>query len=402
MSVRTPTPVSPLIAAADLRCRIMTDAGALGQLAADWEDLLRRSSADELMLTPLWLLPWWRVYGARHGQRLCAGLFYAQERLVGLALLQARRVWYRPGVPLRRLEPVGADVDEGDGVASEYLNVIAERGREESVAAALVEVLQAGRWGTWDELLLSSMDGAGPMPALLQEACRRAGLGAEVQTTSAAPYVPLPRTWEDYLRQLGKNGRYVARTLRVFAAWAGSTAEFHRARTPHELEEGKRILLALHAERWQGAGRPGVFRAARFARFHDEVMRLALERGILQLEWLTAHGRALAAVYNLCWNHKVYFYQSGRALDVPGQVRPGIVLHAHCLRAAIERGDREYDFLAGASRYKQQLSLASRPIVTLRAWRNSWREQLRRVGERGIDVLRTLRNRLRRPRKDRG
>ena len=40
-------------------------------------------------------------------------------------------------------------------------------------------------------------------------------------------------------------------------------------------------------------------------------------------------------------------------------------------------GRREYDFLAGTSRYKMDLALATRPLFTLRGGRPGWREQAR-------------------------
>src|SRR5207244_912246 len=101
----------------------------------DWLDLLHRSGTNEPMLSPLWLLTWWRHYGAH--RQLSVGLFHDGDRLVGLAPLQRRRYWHRPGLPFRRLEMLGADVDEQDGVCSDYLNILAEGGQEERVARYL-------------------------------------------------------------------------------------------------------------------------------------------------------------------------------------------------------------------------------------------------------------------------
>ena len=41
----------------------MDDLGRLAALAPQWLDLLARSAANEAMLSPTWLLTWWRVYG---------------------------------------------------------------------------------------------------------------------------------------------------------------------------------------------------------------------------------------------------------------------------------------------------------------------------------------------------
>ena len=73
----------------------------------------------------------------------------------------------------------------------------------------------------------------------------------------------------------------------------------------------------------------------------------------------------------------------------------GIVLHAHAIRSAIDAGRREYDFLAGTSRYKLDLALATRPLVVLRATPPSLVESLRKLGTSGIQAARVLRSRLR-------
>jgi CelD/BcsL family acetyltransferase involved in cellulose biosynthesis len=360
---------------------VSTPVGLEG-LAPAWRDLLGRSAADEPMLDPTWLLPWWRVYGQGTGRRLRICLFHEGGRLVGLAPLARRRYWYGSCLPFARLEPLGADVDEGDGVCSEYLNIIAERGAEVRVADALAQALATGAAGRCDELVLAAMDGTGPMPRLLGEALTRAGYRTDVRITGSAPYIPLPACWEHYLQALGRHRRYLVRSQRDFDAWAGSEAQIRRAATAADLDEGQRILLALHGERWEGTGQAGAFRAPRFAAFHAAVLPQLLDRGALDLLWLTVRDEPVAAAYNIRWNGKVYFYQCGRRPDLPREVRPGILLHAHAIRAAIAAGLREYDFLGGAARYKQQLALAARPLVQVRAVQPSVVEAVRSLALR--------------------
>jgi CelD/BcsL family acetyltransferase involved in cellulose biosynthesis len=145
-------------------------------------------------------------------------------------------------------------------------------------------------------------------------------------------------------------------------------------------------LRSLHAERWGAEGHAGVFASQRFARFHEDVMPRFL-RGAdgvsLDLAWLIVRGEPIAAAYNLVYRGKLYFYQSGRKMVLPKAVRPGIAMHALGIRRSIECGLREYDFLAGASRYKRDLALASRPLTELRAVAPNLRA-------RAVDLLRTM------------
>jgi hypothetical protein len=251
----SPPPHPPSGTGPGLSCAVLSGLEEVEALRADWLDLMRRSDADEAMLSPSWLLTWWRVYGAGTGRELRVGVFREGGRLVGLAPLSARRFRHRFRIPFRRLEPLGADVDEGDGVCSDYLNVIAERGAEARVARALTQGLIAGAFGGWDEFVLPAMDGGGAMPTLLVEAFTEAGLRATREETGAAPYIPLPATWDAYLKALSRKHRYsVTSSLRRFDAWAEGRAELRRAGTPAELDEGQRVLRRLHGQRWQEAG----------------------------------------------------------------------------------------------------------------------------------------------------
>jgi CelD/BcsL family acetyltransferase involved in cellulose biosynthesis len=393
----SPVPAAPTVPpGAGLACSVLTDPAAVEHLRAEWLDLLGRSAANEAMLTPTWLLTWWEVYGAGTGRQMRVGAFRENGRLVGLAPLTARRFRHRPYIPFRRLEPLGADVDEGDGVCSDYLNVIAERGAEARVARAFARALIAGEFGRWHEVVLPAMDGAGLMPGLLAEALAAAGLQVAIAETGSAPYIPLPATWDAYLKALPKKKRHsLTSALRAFDAWAEGRSELRRASTLAEMEEGSRILRELHGLRWRQAGEGGVFAAARFNAFHAAVMPRLLQEGALELAWLVVRGEPVAAAYNLVWDGKVAYYQCGRRPDLPDAVRPGIVLLAHLIRGAIEAGRREFDFLGGVALYKSQLALAARPLVQVRAVRPCLREYLRRAADRGLGWARALRNKAR-------
>jgi CelD/BcsL family acetyltransferase involved in cellulose biosynthesis len=365
----------------ELGCTVVRDPAKLIAEEPVWRELQSRSAMNEPMLSPLWNLAWWRVFGASGARRLRVGLFRDGTRLVGVAPLLARPYLYAPGIPFRRLELLASGEPEEDEICSEYLGIVAERGREEAVARTLAAALQEGRFGSWDEIVFPAMDAEGSMPGLVVEALRRKGVETESVPSGACSYIPLPSSWDEYLASLSSSGRYVLkRSLREFSEWAGGSFELHEARSPADLREGTRILKALHAERWLGGG---VFKSRRFSAFHETVTRELLAQNALELLWLEARGRPLAAVYNIRWNGKEYFYQSGRTLDVPKRVRPGFVIHALAIQRAIAAGRREYDFLGGSSQYKSQLGTVRRALVLVRGVRAPLREAVRRATERG-------------------
>jgi CelD/BcsL family acetyltransferase involved in cellulose biosynthesis len=392
---RVATVPAPTLAAR-LTCTVIGEATELERLAPAWCDLLERSAQNSPFLAPVWLLPWWRAYGT--GRALRVGLFQDGDRLVGLAPLCRRRVWVRRCLPFRRLEPLGVDVPEGDGVGSEYLGVIALGGAEEPVAHAFAQAVASGRFGPCDEVVLPVQAADGPMPELLTTALAQAGFRTESEQTGFASYIPLPPSWDEYLRTLSGNQRYyLRRSIRDFEGWAAGHSRVERVTSIAELAEGKRLLTSLHGERWAQTGQAGVFASPRFTAFHEGVLAELLQRGALWLWWLVVRGDPIAAIYNIVWDGKVLVYQAGRKPDLPREIRPGIILHAHAIRAAIEMGCREYDFLGGVARYKSQLAPGCRPLMSVRAVRPSLKEHARRILEAGIRWTRPLRASLKLP-----
>ena len=378
---------------AGLSTSLIVDAAGLRDLRGQWAALVMRSVDGELPLHPAWALAWWEVFGGDDRRALRVLALFDGERLVGLAPLLVRPHVYTPGIPFRRLEALGSGEKLADETCGDYLGVLAERGREAEVAAALAGALASDAFQGWDELVLSSMSGESPLPALLRDACASRGLAVALDEWSCAPYVPLPGTWEEYLAALKPSKRaQLRKTLRAFESWAGGPPEIVRVRSPDELADGRRILIELHGERWESGG---VFASQRFLAFHDRLMPELLLAGALDLGWISVRGEPVAAFYNFRWRGKVSFYQSGRRRDIPDDVRIGVTMHAWLIRAAIEEGLREYDFLEGTSQYKMSFALATRPIVKLRVARPSVIEAARAATARAAAWARRVRDRTR-------
>jgi CelD/BcsL family acetyltransferase involved in cellulose biosynthesis len=362
-----------------LRAEIIHDAAALERLTESWRALLDRAAAASLSKTPTWVLAWWRQFGGLDGRRLCAIALHdaATRALVALVPLCRRTVMVRGVLPIRRIELLGTGEDQVDEICADYTGAIVAAGREAEVAALTGQLLAGGKLGGFDHLSMPRMSSDDPFAGALATALTQAGLQPSLEPKGACPYVPLPASFDDYRQSLGSERRYVVtRSLRELEKWAGPGGYTRVvARTPAQLAEGRAILHSLHSERWGATGHVGVFASDRFTRFHDEVMAAHLTGvdGQLELQWLVVEGRPVVALYNIVYRGRVYFYQSGRKLDVPKGVKLGLAAHALALRAAIEDRYSEYDFLAGASQYKRQLALDKHPLVTLSAAASSVR-----------------------------
>ncbi|HVJ16421.1 MAG TPA: GNAT family N-acetyltransferase [Polyangiaceae bacterium] len=370
-----------------LRAEILTDIAAVRSIVPEWRALLARSANPQPVQTPLWLVTWWLEFGESDGRSLRFVTLRDGGTLVGVVPLAARRMLHRGVLPLRRLELLATGENEEDEICSDYVGAVLELGREVDVANALAKLLMEGALGGWDELHLTQMRDGDPLLAPLEAALARLRARPRVTASGLCPYVPLPRTWDEYTKALDGEQRYaVSRGMRELEKWAGrGNYELRRAETRADLEEGRRILHSLHAERWSTNGAGGVFASARFRRFHDEVMPRLFdgEDGGLDLMWLSVRNEPIACVYNIIYGNKVHFYQSGRKLEVPKAVKPGMAIHSLAIRRSIELGHSEYDFLNGASQYKRKLATATRSLVTLTATAPELRA-------RAVDAARTL------------
>lgn len=373
-----------------MRAFVVGDLAEVPRIVPSWWALLERAATPQPTQTPLWLLTWWDVFGRSGGRQLRIVVLEAKSgEVVGIVPLLRRWALDAKFIPVQTIELIGSGEEREDEIFSEYLGAIVAQGYEAAVAKKLAEMLHRGKLGAWDELLMPAMSGDDPWVPLFAEELRARAIEVKVESTLECPYIALPATWDAYLAGLdGSNRYFVRRTLRELDAWAKpGGAVLRRASTEVELDEGWRILQAIHAERWNGGGS---FQSERFRQFHRGVTRELLhgKGGTLDLLWLEVGGEPVAALYNIVYRGHVHFYQSGRKLEVPKNVRPGIAIHLLAIQRAIEAGHRTYDFLASPHQYKHQLAPKQRRnLVTLSAGGPSLRARVSRLVRREARVL---------------
>ncbi|HEX4000463.1 MAG TPA: GNAT family N-acetyltransferase [Pirellulales bacterium] len=319
-----------------------------------------------------WLESWWRHYGesgqARTSRELFVlAVFDAQRTLLGLA------PWYieRSASQGRVLRFLGT----GE-VCSEYLSLLCVDGKEEIVARGLANWLAASTRAEqhddhgqpsaerWDVLKLSGVAADDLAVERLLVQLARQGSAVHRRPGMSCWRIELPSSWEEYLSLMSKSHRKQLRRLdRDF--FRSGRARMHWVHGPDQLEQALAVLVRLHQSRWNGRGWPGCFASERFLKFHREVAWRMLAFDALLMSWLEIDGRAVAAEYHLAGNGIVYAYQSGIAPGALG-FQPGHLSHLATIRRAIERGDREFDFLRGDEPYKSHWRAAPRGMLEVR------------------------------------
>jgi CelD/BcsL family acetyltransferase involved in cellulose biosynthesis len=290
--------------------------------------------------------------------------------------------WVRAFAPRDRLELWQVAQDDGSLVAllplvaagaatsrlvggadvSDYLDLVCVAGREEEAWAALLGA-RGVAGPAWE---LHAVPAGSPTVRALPGLAAAAGLVADVAVEERCPILdPLPASWDAYLAGLtGKQRHELTRKMRRLER-ESPAARVTAAVTPDDVARRLDDFLVLHRLSRVGKARFMDDRMEGF--FRGVVTALAAEQGARV--WLLDTGAGpIASFVTLEWDATVGLYNSGFHPE-RAALSPGLVLLAHVVRDAIERGKRRFDFLRGEERYKYDFGPTPEDVcaVTLRS-----------------------------------
>ena len=256
--------------------------------------------------------------------------------------------------------------DDGDGIwrfvggvdVSDYLDLIVSAGREENVWQALLQH-RAGEPTEWD---LHAIRAASPTLEILPRLGPAAGLRSEVEVQDRCPGLELPGSWDAYLGRLsGKDRHELRRKIRKLEReLPGTSVRSHAA--PEGWDAGLSAFLKLHRLAKAGKAR---FMDERMEAFFRDASRALAAAGWARLWFLDCDGMAVAGFLVLDYGGWVGLYNSGFD-PLHAKLAPGIVLLAHVIRDAIDRGVPVFDFLRGEESYKYAFGPAPQDLFRVR------------------------------------
>lgn len=324
------------------------DTAGFERLGGGWNELLRSSDSDCLFLTWEWLYTWWRHHS--RGRELYIVAVRFGQQLVAIAPLCLRRHRLERLLPLPSLEFLGTG-----SVGSDYLDLIVSRGCEEMALEALADHLDGNRL----PIELAQLRRNSCLASQLAARLERRGWSFSEENINICPFIDLSgHSWQSYLARLGPEHRYnFQRRLKNLARQFEVSLEL--VSSEEERREALAELIALHNQRWRG--KSNAFHRDGLLSFHEELSRLALERGWLRLLALRLNGRAAASLYGFRYRNTFYFYQSGFDPSYSKQ-SIGLVIMGLAIKLAIEEGALEYDLLHGDEEYKFRWAWAAREL----------------------------------------
>lgn len=335
---------------------VVEDPAVFAGLRAEWSALIDRSSAGIFNAWD-WLYPWYRRLGAR----VQPFILTARDRrgtLVGLLPLSLEKGRFA-GRPVRRLRFLG-----DQRVGSDYLDVVALRGREEELTAAFARKLEALQ-PQWDLLELTDFDERSQTPVRLTG---HFGTGYEVRWSERfiCPNETFAKgeSFEQFLGRTRRRDNYLRRR-KWLERQPGYRIEIET--DPARLTRPLAEFFRLHALRWEQEGGSSGINGPRVEAFHRDATHLFAERGKLRLYTMWLGEKALASVYGIVHGDTFHYYQAGYDPEWRGK-SVGLVLVGATFEDALGLGLRHYDFLRGTEPYKADWVSQQRKTTAMRVF----------------------------------
>lgn len=340
-----------------------------------WNTLLRESAENNYFLSWEWLWTWWEAYKVT-GLDLCILLFERGEHLIGIAPFYMKQIGRKKAFGSRRLLFLGTQ--EGK-VISEYMDVIHRRGEEADVLRQMLGFINDR--DLCDEILLHKMKTDSLTIQILKDIAKEKRLQFAMGESIKCPFIELPSSYEVFLTSMTPSLRW---KLRSGPTRLGRYADvnFRKTNGVFELESDFKELVRLHQLRWKLRNHQGSFSDREFHHFQQQVMKEMLKNGHLELWFLSIDGINIAAIYNIRYHDKIYYYQSGLDVLFDRRLSPGLLLHGHCIREAIHNQVQEYDFLLQGEldSYKQRWTQEYRTVADIHLARTDKVNFLTKIG----------------------
>jgi CelD/BcsL family acetyltransferase involved in cellulose biosynthesis len=305
------------------------------ELENSWNTLLVDAS-HSVFATWDWVWLWWKHFGNNH--RLAIVVAEEGQEVIGVAPLMYS-VEKMFGLQRGNLEFIGTP-------HSDYNNFIlnAENSQNTNCLNNLLSYLDKLP-EKWLSLKLKDVPESAPCLHTLEKI-------APVKQSSKCSYLPLPESYEAFLKSLSYKQRgNVNNTLnKIKKSFNAKLVDYS---SPALCEEGLNVLIELHQKRWAAAGLTGAFADPTVRAFHFDAARTFAEKNRLGLYLLMFDGKPVSGSYGFKYNSKYYAYLPGFDPEY-GKFGVGSILVPYLVNQFITEGLTEFDLMRGDEGYKER------------------------------------------------
>lgn len=306
-------------------------------LKDEWDNLLEKSSANTIFLTWEWLFSWWKSY--KNGQKLLILIARDEnQHLVGIAPFMINKKPRFPCLFLKTIQFIGS----GKG-GSDYLDFIIIQDKEEEILNLFFNYLKKYP-SIWNLIELSDIVEDSTTLKIIEKILKKRRLRIQKIQKTVCPYITLPKEWDLYLQSLSKK-MYKNVTYQIRRLVKNYQTKFEICNDINQLEDTIEKFLELHKLRFQSS------LDLRWTNFIKEFATRFFEKGWLKLTSFKINDEPVAMLFDFIYSEKEYYFQSGFNPEW-SKFSVGTVLIGLCIKDAISRGLREFDFLKGTEEYK--------------------------------------------------
>jgi CelD/BcsL family acetyltransferase involved in cellulose biosynthesis len=304
--------------------------GSFQEIQQEWESLLSVCPADTLYLTPQWQEVWWNTFG--DGREMAGFYIEESEEVMAIASLSRQN---------------GVVSLMGSPETFDYNDFMVRPGYESAFFPKLLHRLAEAEFGT---LQLFSLRESSLTLQYLPPLAKQMGYSVEISEEDVAPGIALPAGWDDYLALLSRKDRHeLRRKFRRLEA----TDTWKWYCISEEDEVSARLDDFLMLMRMSDSDKAEFMTPQQEGFFREMARRMAQLR-LIKLFFMEVEGNLVASSICFDYGSSRLLYNSGYH---PGYsyYSVGLLLHALCLRDAIELGKDYFDFLRGSEPYKYHL-----------------------------------------------
>jgi CelD/BcsL family acetyltransferase involved in cellulose biosynthesis len=359
------------------------------QLRNDWEHLFNNAIEAFPTTSHPWLDAWWQAFG--EGLQPYIILVWSGDSLIGAApFYYDRKEIFR--TRFRVLRPwVNAWVDR--------FNLLVTSPAADVVELILDHIEDIGH--TWDLVELPRVDCSSEITEEFLQSCQRRGLPVGVEDDLQSPFLRLPSSWEQLLKNLSPSFRQtLKRKIR-------SVEKMDNVRmSVLEGEEAIEPIAEISRESWQHDQGTSIASRNEIFTFFGNVTSAYAQRGKLRCALMEVDGEPAAFELNLAHNKTLHNLKLGFKKKF-SHISTGVVLKAFLLKQILDsQGPEpefvEYDFMGMAEDYKLRWSknvrVQNRYIVFSKRWTTrrlyKWLYVVRPYMQENMPVLYTLAKRV--------
>ncbi len=318
----------------------------VSEFEISWKSLLSKSFDNNPFVTYEWLSAWVRHFGEgkesklftseKNGQvSVAVPIMFSKQKVLGSQRSEAKFI----GAP---------DCDYQTFLITNFQEAT------RTIGPLIKTIVDSSNV---DNVELSDVPGDSLTAKLLQHTKGDSFTGNR-SLSNKCPYITLPKNYESYVDNLGKNmrrnlKRYEKQALKDF------DVQFLKYDKVGTVQEAMKILFRLHQKRQNAKGEYGVFSNDTIRRFHIDLAQSFARNNWLALFFLTFNDIPVSAVYAFEYNGKLYGYLSGFDPEY-ASYEPGQIAIQYLIKYAISRNLKELDFLRGDEAYKAHWTNSAR------------------------------------------